>query len=322
MRSGDLALVTGASGLIGSALVRRLLQEDVRVRATAHNAPPWVDDDRVEYVRADLLRQEDCRRCVAGASFVFMCAASTSGAAVIQRTPMVHVTPNVVMNSLMLEAAYQANVKKVLYLSSTTGYPAAPGRPVHEEEMFTGDPYEKYYFVGWVKRFSEILCNMYTRLPEPMTTIVLRPTNVYGPRDKFDFATSHVTAAIVRRVVERHRPLTIWGTGNDVRDLIYVDDMVEAMVRAMRTLDSHDVINIGLGKGYSVKEILRIALAVDGYEDAEIDFDISAPTMIPDRLVDVTKAERVLGFRAGVDLAEGLERTIKWYRSVHRQLPG
>src|SRR5512135_635982 len=109
-------LVTGATGLLGSNLVRRLLAEGARVRATLHRREPVVLDKRIEYVTVDLTRAEDCRRAVEGRRLVFMCAASTSGAATIAATPMIHVTPNVVMNSLMLEACYAAGVQKFLWL--------------------------------------------------------------------------------------------------------------------------------------------------------------------------------------------------------------
>jgi GDP-L-fucose synthase len=170
-----------------------------------------------------------------------------------------------------------------------------------------------------MKRFGEVLCRIYgEKLSRTMTTLVLRPSNIYGPHDKFDPATSHVTAALVRRVVERENPLRVWGTGDDVRDLVYVDDMVEAIVRALEKLDSFTVLNVGLGRGHSVKEILQTILELDGYADARVEFDPTKPTTIPMRLVDVSKTERLLGFRPGIDLREGLRRTIQWYRETHR----
>jgi len=319
-------LVAGATGLVGSNLIRELLAQGANIRATLYRRSPIIIDERIKYIHADLTRGENCQRAVEGQRFVFLCAASTSGAATIAAKPMVHVTPNVLMNTQMLEAAYEAGVEKFLWLSSTTGYPPSGDRPVKEEEMFEGEPYDKYFFVGWMKRFTEILCKMYgEKLPRPMTTIVLRPTNIYGPNDDFEPATSHVTAAMIRKVVERQDPLEIWGTGDDVRDVIYVDDMVEAMVIAMKKVESHTSINIGLGKAYSVKEILQVILELDRFTDAKVMFNASKPTMIPSRLIDMSKAEKILGFNARTDLREGLWKTIEWYRKsrkISRQYSG
>lgn len=311
---GKKVLVAGATGLIGSNLIPRLLAEGAQVRATVHRREPEQPDGRVEYVRADLTQGQDCRRVTEGMNHVYLCAANTSGAATISATPMVHVTPNVLINSQMLEAAYAANVEKFLWLGSTVAYPVR-NHPVKEEEMFEGDPFDKYYFAGWTKRFTEILCRMYgEKLARPMTTIVLRPTNVYGPNDDFEFATSHVLPALIRKVVERWDPLEVWGDGSEVRDLIYIDDMVEAMVLGVEKLEGHHAINIGLGRGYNVREMLQMILRLDGYADAKIKFDPTKPTMIPLRLIDTTRSGQVLGFSAKVGLEEGIRRTMRWYR--------
>jgi GDP-L-fucose synthase len=188
---------------------------------------------------------------------------------------------------------------------------------VKEEELFDGDPYETYFGVAWMKRYTEILCRMYSeKLKNPMTTVVLRPSNIYGPYDDFDFATSHVMAAQIRKVIERHDPIEVWGTGNDVRDIIYIDDFIDAMILATEKIETYNPLNIALGKGYSIKEILQMILEVDGYADAKIEFNHSKPSMIPIRLIDTTKAEKLLGFKAKTVLREGIKKTIDWYRKT------
>jgi len=309
-------LVAGGTGFVGVNLINKLLSLGVNVRATVHRKKPIISDERIEYVKCDLTSMEDCKKVVAGMDYVFMCAANTSGAAVMQATPLIHVTPNIVMNSQMLEAAYFAKVKKFIYLSSTTVYPPSDNRPVKEEELLDGDPYETYFAVGWMKRYTEILCQLYSqKLKNPMTTVILRPSNMYGPYDDFEFETSHVIPALIRKVIERHKPLEVWGTGDDIRDWIYIDDLVDAIILATQKIETYDPLNIGLGKGYSIKQALQIMCEVDGYTDAEIKYNPSKPSMIPIRLIDTSKAEKILGFKAKTGLREGIAKTIEWYKN-------
>jgi GDP-L-fucose synthase len=308
-------LVAGGAGLIGSRLIERLLSEGAQIRATIHRKDPNVVDDLIEYVRCDLRNRDECVKVTEGIQYVFMCAANSSGAAAMTSDPMQHVTPNLLINTQLLEAAYFAKVEKTVFLSSTTGYPPSGERKVKEDEMFNDEPYSKYYFTGWLKRFSEILCRMYgEKMAKPMTTIVLRPTNVYGINDDFNFETSHVLPALIRKVVERWDPIEVWGDGNDIRDFIFVDDMIEAMIVAVEKLNGFSTLNIGLGKGHSVKELLAMILEIDGYSDAKVVYNSDKPTMIPIRIVDVTKANMDLGFEAKTSLREGLKKTITWYR--------
>ena len=315
---GARVLVTGGAGFIGASLCARLVGEGARVRATVHARRPARPVGDVEYVAADLTRPEDCGRAVADADYVFHCAAVTSGAAVMVATPLVHVTPNVVMNAQLLEAAHAAGVRRFLFIGSGAAYPPTGDRPVAEAEMLAGEPYAVYHPVAWMKRYTEILCETYARRVRPaMSTVVVRPSNVYGPGDKFDFATSHVTAALLRRVVERHAPLEVWGTGDDVRDLIYVDDFLDGLLRAFADPADHLAVNVAAGHGYSVREVLATLLEVDGFRDADVRFDPTRPSTIPVRLLSTELARRRLGFTARVPLAEGLRRTIAWYRAQH-----
>jgi GDP-L-fucose synthase len=130
MFEGKRVLVAGGTGFVGVNLINRLLSLGANVRATIHRKDPVILDERIEYVRCDLTRMEDCKKVVSDMDYVFLCAASTSGAAVIQSTPLVHVTPNIVMNAQMLEAAYFAKVKKFIWLSSNAAYPPSGDRPV------------------------------------------------------------------------------------------------------------------------------------------------------------------------------------------------
>jgi len=317
MLKGKNVLVAGGTGFVGINLIQRLLSLEANVRATIHHKPPVIHNDKIEYLTCDLLNMNDCHAAVKDMDYIFMCAANTSGAAVMAKTPLVHVTPNIIMNSQILEAAYFAKVQKFIFISSSVVYPPSGEKPVTENDLILDDdPYDTYFGAAWMKRYSEILCRLYSeKLKNPLPTVVVRPANIYGPYDDFDYATSHVMAATIRKVIERQNPIQVWGTGNDIRDLIYIDDFIEALILASEKITTYDPLNIASGKGYSIKQLLEMTMEIDHYKDATIIYDSSKPSMIPIRLFDTKKAKELLHFKATTSMTEGIEKTIKWYKS-------
>ncbi|MBI2599790.1 NAD(P)-dependent oxidoreductase [Candidatus Daviesbacteria bacterium] len=306
-------LVTGGAGFIGTNLILQLLKKGAKVRATIHQKAPQIRNSKVEFVKADLTKTSDCEKVVEEVDYVFMCAANTQGAAVIEKTPLAHVTPNVIMNSLMLEAAHKAGVKKFLFISSNTVYPLTDF-PVRENDV-NYSIYEKYFPVGWMKLFTEKMCEMYaTKIKNPMLTIVVRPGNVYGPFDDFNWESSHVIPALIRKVIERHTPLEVWGDGRDVKDFIFVEDLVEGLILAMEKIEKFDQINIGGGKPVTIRKVLKAILKADKYKNAKVVFNSLKPTMIPIRLINISKAKKILGFTPKTLLEQGLQKTVKWYK--------
>lgn len=304
-------LITGTTGLLGTNLYNRLtnLNLDIRRVYNTRRPRPLIGD----FICGDLRDANICNAATKDVDIVIHTAASTSGAAVMDKTPLVHVTPNLIMTANLLEAAFNNKVKKFIFFASTTGYPQID-RPVIEEDMFCGDPFDKYFSVGWTKRSLEKLCQIYDRLG--MSCIVLRPSNIYGPHDKFDPERSHVLPSLIRKAVQKQNPFEIWGNGEDERDLIYVDEMVDAVLLAAEKLDRYDPINIGCGKVVSVNHIAKTILNITNFNPT-IKY-ISGPQMIPKREVVVDKAKRLLGFETKVSLETGLRLTIDWYKNnVH-----
>ena len=307
-------LVTGASGFVGTNLIKKLVELGYRnIIACYRDKSPQVEFDFIDYRYGDLTEKHWCEVSVQGADVVVMCAAHTSGAAVMEKTPLAHVTPNVLMNTNMLEAAYKEGVKKFIFISTNTVYPAVD-YPVKEEDA-TGEFFHKYYCVANMKWFSEILCKMYgEKIKNPMTTIIVRPGNLYGPYDDFEWETSHVVPAMIRRVVERHDPIEIWGDGKDIKDLLYIDDFVDGVVNVLENVENHDVFNLAKGQGVCLRDVLNVIIELDKYENPVINYDETKPTMIPKRLINIEKAKDLLGFNPKTGLWGGLEKTIQWYR--------
>jgi GDP-L-fucose synthase len=315
MFSGKNVLVTGGAGFVGANVVKHLLELGANVRATLHKKKAVIIDSRIEYIQCDLQKPEDCARVCQNMDYVILCAAETAGAAMMEGKPLFLLTPNLIMNVLMLEAAYAAGIKKVLFISSSTVYPVTDYH-VQEQDVIC-EFYEKYFVAGWMKRFCEAVCEMYaTKIKNPMQTIVIRPANIYGPLDNFDFETSHVLPALIRRVIERQNPIKVWGDGKDIKDFIYIDDFIEGILTAMQKTAGFDVFNIASGNQYILSDLLETMIRIDGYDSARIIYDTSKPTMIPKRLIDPSKARTLLGFMAKTPIEEGIKNTIEWYRST------
>lgn len=308
-------LTAGSTGLMGTVALKRLSNlSGVNVKAVYHLRQPKIFANNISYVQADLINPADCKKVVEGIDYVLMFAGILSTAPVMAKNPVSHITQNMIMNAQMLEAAYFAGVKKFLFMSSSTGYPLL-GRPLKEEDMFIGQPPDVYFSVGWMSRYSEILCRMYaTKLKNPMTTIVLRPSTIYGEYEDFHFETCHMLPALIRRVVERQKPMEVWGTGENTRDLIYTDDVFDACLLALGAVSGFDVFNIGFGQQYSVNELLQMASDIDDYAEADVVYNTSKPSAINKQMLDFTKAKNILGFKAKTPVREGIRRMVEWYR--------
>lgn len=315
---GKKVLVTGGAGFVGTNLILTLKALGAKITATYHMRDPQIKDSSIKFIKTDLTRATDCKRATKGQDLVFMCAANTSGAAVIEKSPLVHVTPNVVMNALMMEAAHNSGVKKFLFISSNTVYPPS-NHPVKESEVWKAEPFEKYFPVAWMKRFGEKLGEIYTtKIKDPMTVVVVRPANMYGPYDDFNWETSHVIPALIRKVVERHKPVEVWGDGKEIKDLIYVEDFVGGALLAMAKINDFTPLNIGSGKGMSINKIVNKIIKIEEFKNARVKYNKSKPTMIKKRILDVSLAKKILNFEVTTSIDDGLLKTINWYRSVKK----
>lgn len=289
-------LVLGSSGFIGGALCKRLQQKaiDFIPVPTSSNSPA-LD------LTADWLRPR-----INNADVVYLCAGRTGGVGRMANDPLSFVYPNVKIHMNVFETCAKAGVKRVVCLNSTTGYPDS-SMLMDEDHYLEGEPHKAYFGPGNAHRFIYRLAQMFP----VMEFVFFRPSNVYGPGNNFDAKTSHVIEATVRKVAERQNPFVIWGTGTETRDAIYIDDLAEIM-----TLGLHwptGAYNVGTGSEMSVDEMVGV-LCDHADSHPKIEHDLSKPTAIPARRVNVEKA-LALGWKPEVSMREGLARTYDWYKA-------
>ena len=310
--TGKKILVSGGGGFVGTNLTRRLASLGANVRSTFHTKDLQQKIEGVRYIQSDLLNLNECLEATSDIDFVFMCAANSSGAEVMEKTPLIHLTPNIVMNSQMLAAAYENQVKKFCFISSNTVYPLTDFA-VQEDDV-TGEFFEKYFIVGWMKRFSEIMCEMYsTKIKNPMDVLVVRPGNLYGPFDKFNKSESKVIAALIRRAIEKQNPFEVWGDGNDLKDFLYIEDFVDGMLEAFQVNQKFTVLNVASGLPITIKKVLDCILEVTNHKKVEVFFDSTKPTMIPKRLIDISAIKSATEWNPRTDIHEGISKTVDWY---------
>jgi GDP-L-fucose synthase len=245
---------------------------------------------------------------------VFHAAASTSNAVDTVVDPLAHVTPNVAMNNFLIDASWRNKVQHYIFISSNTVYPPKGDEPVVETDFLFNEPYPVYFPVGWMKRYAEVQCELYGKyLPTKMKCTVVRPANLFGPHDKYDFNKCHVTPATIRKVADKMDPIPVWGDGTELRDLLYIEDFVEALQVIMeKETEMFEVYNVGSNKVYSVLEVLDMMKVIADHE-APIEFISGKPSMIPTRKIDSNKIKEKLGWEAKTPITVGLLEAYNWY---------
>jgi len=316
--AGKRILVTGATGLIGRALVPRLLETGAELRTTStspasrgfpHHARA------VEHMVGDLTDRRFADSAAAGMDGMIHLAGrrGSVGIQTTQAATMLGENALICMNAL--EAARRAGVARIVYTSTVSVYP--PMDLYREDLAWSANPHPADQYAAWAKRLAEKLIEAYKVQYGLDNIAIVRPVNTFGPYDNFDPKTALVVPALIGRALSGQNPFVVWGDGTAVRDFLYVDDLVDGILLAYERGLGQGPINLGSGRGYSIREVVEAVLAGAGLRP-ELRWDMSKPAGEARKVADITRARRILGFEPRIGLAEGIRRTIAWYRHSAR----
>lgn len=269
------------------------------------------------------LRQGDAvRRMLAAVrpDIVVHLAAVVGGIGANRARPGEFFYDNVMMGAQMMEEARRHGVEKFVSIGTVCAYPRETPVPFREHDLWKGYPEETNAPYGLAKKMLLVQGQAYRR-QYGFRSIFLLPVNLYGPRDHFDPAVSHVIPALIRKCLDAREAnaneIVVWGDGSPTREFLYVADAAEAIALATEGYDGTEPVNIGSGEEISIRALATLIAELTGFTGV-IRFDPAQPNGQPRRRLDTSRAEREFGFRATTGLREGLRRTIDWYASTRQ----
>lgn len=310
-------LIAGGNGFIGSNLIEEMLNDKkLKIFSTIFNKKNNVIKEKnVQYRKVNLLDMQDCLKVTKSMDIVVMCAANSAGAKIMKNNPLEQFRPNIQMNLNMIEASHKNRVKKFIFISSNAVYPVSKKKM--KENDVDDNFFDGYYIPAWMKRISEISCNIYSnKIKKKMLTIVIRPGNLYGPMDKFDKDRAKVIPSLIRKILKNKKTLEVWGDGKDLKDFLYIKDFTSALKKIILDINCHSYFNIASGKSVSINFIIKKLLKILKAEDCKIVYQKNMPTMIPLRKIDIKKITKKIGWKPKTSIYDGLEKTINFYKSL------
>lgn len=296
--------IAGHRGLVGSAIVRKLIEQGYTNLVYRMSKELDLRDKNA----VDTFFAEE------KPEFVFLAAAKVGGIVANNEYPADFIRDNLLIQTNIIDAAYRNDVKKLLFLGSTCIYPKMAPQPLKEEYLLTGElePTNDAYAIAKIAGIK--MCQSYNR-QYGTEYISVMPTNLYGENDNFDLHTSHVLPALIRKFHEAKENnaayVEVWGTGTPKREFLYSDDLADACVYLINNYSGNEIVNIGVGDDLPIKDLAEKIKEVVGFT-GEIHFDTTKPDGTPRKLVDVTKLNS-LGWRATTSLEEGLKKAYQWF---------
>ena len=307
-------LICGATGFIGKNLLDYYSKKkEYRIIATYHTRQP-IPYEGVEWVQCDLRNPSQIKDVIKDIDIVMQFAATTTGAKDIVSKPYIHVTDNAVMNSLLLREAFEQGVEHFIFPSCTIMYQKSE-KALKESDFNPSDDLLPFYFgAGHTKIYLERMCEFYAKFKKTKHTVI-RHSNMYGPHDKYDLEKAHVTGATITKVMSsKDGIVNVWGTGEESRDLLYIEDLIDFIDTAInKQEDYYKLYNVGLGIPIKIKDLVKKVIESSG-RDLKMKHDLTKPTVPTSLFLDCSKAKQELGWSPSHSLEEGLHKTLKWYR--------
>jgi nucleoside-diphosphate-sugar epimerase len=306
-------LVCGATGFVGRNIAERFAKSGkYEVHAVRFNRPEFPLPNTTWH-QCDLRDPASVEKLVKGKDIIIQAAATTSGSKDIVTKPFIHVTDNAVMNSLLFRSAFEARAKHVVFFSCTVMYQSSE-KPLKESDFDANQPlHPRYFGVGNTKLYIEKMCEFFAGISETKFTAI-RHSNIYGPHDKYDLERSHFFGATVTKVMQAEGKMTVWGTGEEERDLLHADDLTDFVQAALeKQKEKYRLYNCGLGRAHSVLNVVNMIIAASG-KHLGIEHDLSAPTIKTSLCLDCSLAEKELGWKPKISLEDGIKSTIAWWR--------
>nr|MBI5455844.1 SDR family NAD(P)-dependent oxidoreductase [Candidatus Levybacteria bacterium] len=314
---GKKVLVTGGAGFIGSHVVEKLVARGAKVSVMDNLISGTLDNlekvkDKVTFIKGDCTVLAEAEKACSGQDIVMNLAAKVGGIEYNRTHQATMFRDNLPIETIMIEAARKAKVGRFLVVSSACVYSHDCSIPTPESEGFLDEPEPTNGGYGWAKRMGEKIGEYYAQ-EFGMAVGIVRPYNCYGPRDHLDPEKSHVIPSLIKRVFDEENPVRVWGSGNQTRAFLYVEDLAEGMILAIEKYSKPDPINLGTDEEISIKDLINKIIKISGM-NTKIEFDTSKPDGSPRRNCDNKKAITKISFKPTVKLDEGLKKTIEWYK--------